>query len=203
MRNQRNFLLAEGVCVVPEKSKNYLEFFLDQDIKLLVYNEYNSYSKYPLLDVNFKWKGKEMSSYIIHVFISHSWKYSEQYNKLAEWISYPFASGQASVTFKDYSVPSSEPIDDARTVSALKDAIYGQIARSHVIIIPSGMYATYSNWINKEIEGAQSYKKPILGVEPWGQQKNSAVVQKAANLMVGWNASSVRQGIWDLYYRNN
>jgi hypothetical protein len=54
----------------------------------------------------------------------------------------------------------------------LQDAIFNQIARSHVIVIPSGMYANYSKWIQKEIAGAKNYSKPILAVNPWGQQKN-------------------------------
>jgi hypothetical protein len=44
----------------------------------------------------------------------------------------------------------------------LKNAIYNQISRSHVIVIPSGMYANYSKWIKQEIKGSKTYNKPIL-----------------------------------------
>jgi hypothetical protein len=62
------------------------------------------------------------------------------------------------------------------------------------------MYANYSKWIQKEIEGAKYYGKPILAVNPWGQERKSSTVQAAADRYVGWNSKSVAQGIWDLYY---
>ena len=68
-----------------------------------------------------------------------------------------------------------------------------------MIVIPLGMYASYSKWIKKEIDGAQSYTKPILGVNPWGQERKSSVVAAAAKETVGWNSKSVVGGIWRLY----
>ncbi len=67
------------------------------------------------------------------------------------------------------------------------------------IVIPLGMYANYSKWIQKEITGASSYAKPILGVDPWAQQRSSSVVANAAKETVGWNSKSVVGGIWRLY----
>ena len=61
------------------------------------------------------------------------------------------------------------------------------------------MYANYSKWIKKEIAGANSYVKPILGVDPRGQQRSSSVVANAAKETVGWNSKSVVDGIWRLY----
>src|SRR5690349_11544129 len=50
---------------------------------------------------------------------------------------------------------------------AVRAAIFDKISRSHIVIIPTGMYVNYSKWIQKEIEGAQGYGKPILAVNPW------------------------------------
>lgn len=141
-----------------------------------------------------------MSTRQIHVFISHSWSYSGHYDKLEEWIfKNNWRSGQASLDFRDFSVPKHDPIHNAPTDKGLRDAIYNKIAHSHVIVIPTGMYANYSKWIQKEIDGASSYKKPILAVNPWGQQRASSVVRSAATKAVGWNSESVINGIWDLY----
>ena len=41
--------------------------------------------------------------------------------------------------------------------------------------------------------------KPILAVNPWGQERGSGIVKKNANKLVGWNANSVVDGIWKLY----
>lgn len=141
-----------------------------------------------------------MSVHRVHVFVSHSWTYSEHYERIHGWL---FGSGwrfgQARVEFKDYSVPKDDPIHNAGTVRELKDAIYRHISPCHVVVIPTGMYTNHSKWIQKEIDGALQYGKPILGVNPWGQQRRSGRVQEAADEVVGWNEKSVVSGIWRLY----
>lgn len=67
-----------------------------------------------------------------------------------------------------------------------------------VVVIPTGMYASYSKWIGKEINGAQAYLRPILAVNPWAQERKSSVVVNAAHKYVGWNSQSVVKGIWQL-----
>ena len=135
----------------------------------------------------------------IHIFISHAWDYSGHYGTLADWIFDELWSvGQASLDLRDYSIPRSDPIHNAPNDSALRAAIFDKISRSHVVIIPTGMYVNYSKWIQKEIEGAQAYGKPILAVNPWGQLRKSSVVA-AADMVVGWNKQPVISGIWELY----
>ncbi len=141
-----------------------------------------------------------MSTRQIHVFISHSWAYSNHYDTLSNWIfRNNWRFGQASIKFMDFSVPRNDPIHNAPTDKQLRDAIYNKISRSHVLVIPTGMYASYSKWIQKEVDGAGGYSKPILGVNPWGQQRTSSIVQAAAANTVGWNQQSVIDGIWALY----
>jgi hypothetical protein len=72
----------------------------------------------------------------------------------------------------------------------------------YLIVIPSGMYTNYSKWIQKEIDGAKLYNKPILAVNPWGQQKRAGLVLNNADYGVGWNKGPVISGIWDLYCNN-
>jgi hypothetical protein len=142
-----------------------------------------------------------MSTHQVHVFISHSWNYSRDYETLADWIfERRWRSGQAAIRFRNYSVPHTDPILDVRSDRALREAIHRQICRSHVIIIPTGMYANHSKWIGKEIEGARSYGKPILAVNLRGAQRTSSIVGRAAHRCVGWNARSVVNAIWELYY---
>ena len=141
-----------------------------------------------------------MSTHQIHVFISHSWSYSGHYDKLSEWIfDGNWSVGQASLKFLDYSVPKNDPIHNANNDTQLRNAIYDKISRSHVIVIPTGMYANYSKWIKEEIKGSKQYNKKILAVNPWGQEKGSAVVKNNADKLVGWNKDSVVSEIWNLY----
>mgnify|MGYP002399883143 CR=1 FL=1 len=149
-------------------------------------------------------RGIEMSTRQIHVFISHAWAYSQHYDTLAKWIFHEkWSVGQASLDFRDFSIPKSDPIHNANSIQALQNAIFGQIAKSHVVVIPSGMYTNYSKWIQKEIDGAKQYRKPILAVNPWGQEKKAGVVLSNADYGVGWNKQPVIDGIWSLYYARN
>jgi len=141
-----------------------------------------------------------MSTRQIHVFISHAWAHSGHYETLAGWIfDEKWSVGQAALDFRDFSVPKNDRIHNANNDKQLRDAIYNQIARSHVVVIPMGMYANYSYWIQKEIDGATAYGKPILAVNPWGQQRSSSVVGNAASIKVGWNKQPIVDGIWQLY----
>lgn len=141
-----------------------------------------------------------MSTHQIHVFISHSWCHSHHYETLASWVfGEKWSSGQASLDFRNYSVPKEDPIHNARNTAELQAAIFRQIARSHVIVIPTGMYASHSNWIQKEIDGANFHRKPILAVNPWGQERKSADVIANAAATVGWNKQPLVTKIWELY----
>lgn len=87
---------------------------------------------------------ENMSTRQIHVFISHAWAYSEHYETLAKWIfEERWSIGQASLDFRDYSIPKNNPIHNVFSTKALREAIFNKIARSHVIVIPTGMYVTH------------------------------------------------------------
>ena len=129
---------------------------------------------------------------ILDVFISHSWSYSEHYDRLAEWIFSDFwaIKGQ-TISFRDTSVPRNDPIHCTQDDSLLKSAIYERIIESDVIVIPAAMYVNHSEWIKKEIDGAKHYKKPILAVKPWGQEKLSSRVTEVADKVVGWGKENI------------
>lgn len=136
----------------------------------------------------------------IKVFISHAWSYSEHYNKLAEWIfEKQWNVNKVPILFNDLSIPKNNPIHNAKNDTELKNAIFERIFNCDVVVIPMGMYANYSNWIQKEIDGSQIYSKPILAVDPWGAERVSSVVGEASDKKVGWNSKSVMNGIWELY----
>ncbi|GAA4765690.1 TIR domain-containing protein [Novosphingobium ginsenosidimutans] len=135
--------------------------------------------------------------YNISVFISHSWAYSEHYNTLSAWIfGESWNVGGIPINFHDTSVPKENAIDYANSDEELRNAIYARIRVSDVVLIPTGMYIDHSNWIQKELEGSFYYKKPILAVSPWAQEKKASIVASAAKLQVGWSKNSVVTGIW-------
>ena len=138
----------------------------------------------------------------IGVFISHSWKYDDHYKKLNEWIfGDNWDVSGTPLQFHDYSIPKDNPIHNAPTSRELKNRIYAEIQKSHVVVIPTGLYASYSDWIQKEIDGAKQYGCPILAVNLWDMERKSSVVADAAAETAGWNKKPVVNGIWQLYRR--
>jgi len=61
------------------------------------------------------------------------------------------------------------------------------------------MYATHSKWIKEEVAGANYHGKPILAVNPWGQERKSSVVVNNASKFVGWNKQPIIDEIWAMY----
>ena len=119
------------------------------------------------------------------IFISHSWAYSAQYDKVEEFLQ------KENVEYYNHSVPKDDPIHTNGTDKQLREKIDAKIKGCSCVIILAGVYATYSRWINIEIELAQKYGKPIIAVKYWGAERTSTVVKNAADTIVGWNSKSV------------
>ena len=128
-----------------------------------------------------------------HLFISHSWAYGENYDRLIKKLK-----ERPYFKFSDYSVPKDDPIHTSGTDKELEEAIKNKMKPCGVIIILAGVYATYSKWINKEIKIAQDYGKSILAIEPWASEKTSKVVKDAADRIVKWNTESIISAIREL-----
>jgi hypothetical protein len=128
-----------------------------------------------------------------NIFISHSWSYSDAYDRLINLFR------EASYfDYKDYSVSKDDPIHNANNSAELKRAIENQMKPTSVILILAGVYATYSKWINIEMEMAQNLKKPIIAIEEFGAQKSSQEAKLVANKIVKWNTDSIVSAIKEL-----
>lgn len=131
-----------------------------------------------------------------NLFISHSWAYSDAYEKLTQLLD-----KDSNFSYRDYSVPKNDPIHNAKTDQELYEAIKNQVSQSHVVIILAGVYSTYSKWINKEITIAKkefNNPKPIIAVEPWGSERTSKTVKDNADIIVKWNSKSLIAAIKEL-----
>lgn len=131
-----------------------------------------------------------------NIFISHAWRYSEHYKKVVQWINE--AQDEKKLNWKNYSVPKHNPLldpDDDNDKQKLKNELDEQIRPVSLVIVLAGMYATYSDWIDYEINTAVSYDKYIIGAKPWGQERIPSVVSENSNVMVGWNKDSIINAI--------
>lgn len=124
-----------------------------------------------------------------HILISHSWDYNTQYETVEKWLD-----ETSYFLWTDYSVPITRPLD-VRGKNELKEKIRNRISLCSCVIILSGMYVSYSEWIDYEIDTAVALGKPIIGVKPWGQERIPTKVSNNADVMVGWNSASVVQAV--------
>ena len=123
------------------------------------------------------------------LFISHAWDYGVDYYRLIEFL-------EEAKLFKmiNYSVPQHDPIN-FRSTRQLQQSLQNHIRPVNAVLIISGMYVNYRDWIQYEIDVANYYSKPIIGVRPWGAQRTPVEVQNAAKTMVGWNTNSIVSAI--------
>lgn len=122
------------------------------------------------------------------IFISHSWAYSKQYDKVEEFLR------QEGVSYYNHSVPKDDPVH-SKSDKELKEALDAKIKGCSCVIILAGVYSSYSRWINIEIELAKKYSKPIIAVEYWGAERTSTVVKQTATTIVRWQAKSLSSAV--------
>ncbi|MGL4952071.1 MAG: TIR domain-containing protein [Mycoplasma sp.] len=124
------------------------------------------------------------------IFISHSWSYSDVYDSLINILN-----NARYFDYQNYSVPKNDPIHNASSDYALREAIEKQIKWVDAVIVVAGVYSTYSKWINIEIDIAKQMGKTIIAVAPWGSTNISSVVRQSADIIVGWNGQSIANAI--------
>lgn len=129
---------------------------------------------------------------LFNIFISHSWGYGGHYDTLTG-----FLDERPYFNWRDYSVPKEDPIHNARTRAALRAALKEKIRHASCVIVTAGVYCSYSDWIEEEIDIAQELGKPIIGVRLWGAQRMSSLVQDNADVIVSWNKESIVNAIKD------
>lgn len=123
------------------------------------------------------------------IFISHAWSYHDDYYRVVRFLQdAPFFQ------WRNYSVPEHDPLQ-LKTKSALEDQLRKQIRPVNVVLILAGMYAAHSDWIQFEIDFANTIHKPMIGIRPRGQQRTPIAVKNAVDEMVGWRTASIVSAI--------
>ena len=134
-----------------------------------------------------------MSQY--HLFISHSWTYSDHYDGLVNLLD------QAPrFQYTNLSIPEDDPAH-VGSKKELSRAIRNQMESCGILLVLAGVYATYSKWIEKEMNIARSSfpaPKPILAIRPFGGVGISNEVRAKANRIVDWNTNSIVNAIREL-----
>jgi hypothetical protein len=121
--------------------------------------------------------------------VSHSWKYSDHHERIEA-----FLDDEDQLEWQNFSVPEDDPLEFDDT-NDLRQQLYQQVRQANVVIGVAGMYVSYSEWIEEEIEMAEHFEKPIIGVRPHGNEQLPAVVSETADEIVGWRQQSIVNAI--------
>lgn len=124
-----------------------------------------------------------------NIFISHSWSYNADYDRLVQMLNNaPYFS------WKNYSVPFDDPLAGG-SKAKLAAEIESQIRLASVVLVIAGMYVSYREWIQFEIDVSDKYNKPLIGIHPWGSTNTPYAITRSAITTVGWNTSSIVDAI--------
>ena len=121
----------------------------------------------------------------MNLFISHSWKYSDDYLRLKSLLE-----NRGYFNFRNYSIESDEPKNNWTEIE-------NSIKWSSVVVVIAGLYASYSPSIKKEILLAKKHSKPTLAIIPW-RSDTSSDLRNECERVVGWNTESIISTIKEL-----
>ena len=129
------------------------------------------------------------------LFISHGWKYGDDYNRLVNLLE-----NAPNFNFRNYSAPQHNPLKnlDGSTVtnkSQITDAIDRKIKPVNAVLIISGMYYNHSDWMSVELLKALRYNKPIIALLPYHHQNIPFAIRSTAVDVVAWNTDSIINAI--------
>ncbi len=125
------------------------------------------------------------------IFISHSWQNSDALESLRKLLN---DRGYFNVEFEE--VSKDEPINSTNAYY-IKQRLAEKIGNSNIVIGLAGMYASYSDWMEWELDKALDLEVPIIGVIPRGQERISTTVSSRSKIDVRWNTESIVAAIRD------
>lgn len=125
------------------------------------------------------------------IFISHSWQNSDALESLRKLLN---DRGYFNVEFEE--VSKDEPINSTNAYY-IKQRLAEKIGNSNIVIGLAGMYASYSDWMEWELDKALDLEVPIIGVIPRGQERISTTVSSRSKIDVRWNTESIVSAIRD------
>lgn len=134
--------------------------------------------------------------YDYKLFISHAWKYGEDYKRLTGLLD-----NARYFSYYNYSSPQEKPLFPSGTPmtnSQIRNLISNKIRPSQITLVISGMYGTYSDWMKYEVDESIRMGKPIIGIYPWGQTYAPTYITQNATVMVRWQTDSIVSAIRSL-----
>lgn len=122
---------------------------------------------------------------IYKIFISHCWNYDDVLQKLKNLLD---SRGYFNAEYTH--VEKSHPIN-SEYAPVIKAQITRRLDDSDIVLAIAGIYASYSYWMQWEMDKARDLGLKVIGVIPRGQERISSQVYSRSVEDVRWNADSI------------
>lgn len=126
---------------------------------------------------------------IYKIFISHCWNYDDVLQKLKNLLD------SRGYFYAEYThVEKSHPIN-SEYAPVIKAQITRKLGNSDIVLAIAGVYASYSDWMQWEMDRAKALGLNIIGVIPRGQERISKQVHSRSKVDVRWNTETIVNAI--------
>ena len=123
------------------------------------------------------------------LFISHRWDYDDILQNLKTLLN---SRGYFPAVYTQ--IEKTCPIN-SDLAWVIKANITKHLQDSDVVLAIAGVYASYSEWMQWEMDKAKELGLNVIGVIPWGQERISQEVYCRSVIDVRWNADSIVDAI--------
>jgi hypothetical protein len=121
------------------------------------------------------------------IFVSHVWAKDDDYLRLFEYLE-----STNNFFYRNYSRPDQAPSGDKE---AMRAELRRQIEPVETVIILSSLYKPHQDWIEFQMNAAQALKKPLIVMEPFGDDDIPEAVRSRADEIGHWSARSIEDAI--------
>lgn len=130
------------------------------------------------------------------LFISHAWDYGSQYDGLVKLLRTDLFFHWVDLSVSEDNQLPTHPLLQ-KSFRYLVRQLDEKIQQADCVLVIAGMYFSHRGWIQSEIEAAREFRKPIIAIKPWGNEKMPAVL--SAQILsaddVAWNRQSIISSI--------
>lgn len=123
------------------------------------------------------------------LFISHTWHNSIEYMRIVEILK-----EAPHFYWRNYSSWEKDPIINMNSEfgkTSLTQELEAQIKHVNLLIICADLYVTNPYWIEKEIDLAEKFNKPVIVVKPYANEPTPTFLSTNAKTVVTWETNAI------------
>jgi Thoeris protein ThsB, TIR-like domain len=136
-----------------------------------------------------------MGKKLYDLFISHAWRYSDEYDRLAQLLKKTKDIDVRIQSVYRYDVLNpANPGDRDLLLQLLEE----QIKASQSVLVLARLYIMNRQWAQAIIELAQKHHKPVIGIKHQGHERVANELQQVVHKLVDWNSTEIIDSIKNL-----